>query len=349
MKQPAILMLIAVLALGSNSCNNISSESFAITEHQTGMTGSMRGLDVVDKKIVWISGSGGEFCTTSDAGKSWRYGKVKGAESLDFRDVHGFSAQEAVLMSAGPGDASRIYKTTDGGDSWKLCYTNPDSLGFFDGFDFLNDKLGIMFSDPVDEWLNLLYTEDGGESWSRVDTENLPKVGKGEYAFAASGTSIRFDPTGGIWLATGGEVSRILRTVKLGKEWISWHSPSIQGNSAAGLFSIDPRSSLRVVAVGGNYVEMDMKGKNVVRQVRVGEVSWEIPEGSGEVPFMECVRWISNYDLIACGPPGVWYSKDNGISWESLFDSGFHTMDVSERGRTAWLAGNNGAVSQIIW
>jgi photosystem II stability/assembly factor-like uncharacterized protein len=347
MKQFRTLILLA--AVFFQSCNSISTSSFTITEHQTGMTGSMRGVDVVNKKTVWISGSGGEFCTTSDGGENWKKGVVEGAEDLDFRDVHGFSSEVAVLMSAGPGNASRIYKTEDSGESWRLCYTNQEPEGFFDGFDFFDQKTGVMFSDPVDTYLNLLFTEDGGESWKRFQGDELPMIGKGEYAFAASGTSLRYDDGGGIWLVTGGSVSRIWHTVKLGKKWEIWDSPSIQGDAAEGLFSIAPRSSLRVVAVGGNYVKMDLTGANVIRQHRAGQVNWEVPKGSEEVPFMECVRWISNYDLLACGPPGVWYSSDNGINWEPLFENGFHAMDVSESGRTAWLAGNNGSVSQIRW
>jgi photosystem II stability/assembly factor-like uncharacterized protein len=48
-------------------------------------------------------------------GKHWQAGVVEGAELLQFRDVHGVSAQEAYLLSAGVGEDSRIYKTVDGG------------------------------------------------------------------------------------------------------------------------------------------------------------------------------------------------------------------------------------------
>ena len=39
-------------------------------------------------------------------------------------------------MSAGTGDASRIYRTTDGGEHWTLQFTNPDAAGFFDAIAF---------------------------------------------------------------------------------------------------------------------------------------------------------------------------------------------------------------------
>lgn len=332
------------------SCHSANQAVFMFESYDTGLTGTLRGLDVVDQETVWISGTDGAFSMTSDGGDSWYTGQVSGAENLDFRDVQGFSSEEALLMSAGPGDLSRIYYTSDGGRNWELTCTNPDSAGFFDGFDFRNREDGVLFSDPVDSMLNLLVTNDGGLNWTRFHPELLPEIQTGEYAFAASGTSIRFDPSGGIWLATGGSVARIWHTSALGKAWTQWETPAIQGAAAEGLFSIAPRSSIRVVAVGGHYQEMDKTGNNVVRQNRVGSISWEVPAGAGEVPFMECVRWISNYALLACGPPGVWMSGDNGSSWKEVSDEeGFHTMDVDEKSRTAWLAGAGGKVSRLNW
>ncbi len=304
---------------------------------------------MVDKNTVWISGTHGEFCTSSDGGSTWIFGQVPGADSLDFRDVQGFSDQEALLMSAGPGEASKIFKTTDAGKTWKLCFTNPEPKGFFDGMDFQNDQNGALFSDPIDDKLNLLVTNDGGENWTRFHPELVPLIGKGEDAFAASGTSLQFDPTGGLWIATGGSIARVWFTSKLGKKWTIWDTPIIQGDAAEGLFSIAPRTAIRVVAVGGNYQKMDIRGSNVIKQQRIGEVRWAVPEDADSLPFMECVKWVNNSSLIACGPPGVWLSTDFGESWIEVGSDGFHAMDVSEKGKTAWLAGYNGNVSQITW
>ncbi len=59
-----------------------------------------------------------------------------GAEKLDFRGIWAWDANTAVAMSSGPGDLSRLYKTTDGCSSWKLLYTNPDKDGFWDAIAF---------------------------------------------------------------------------------------------------------------------------------------------------------------------------------------------------------------------
>ena len=53
------------------------------------------------------------------------------AEKLDFRDVEAFGETTAYLLSAGPGDASRIYKTVDGGKSWAMQFKSADPDGLF--------------------------------------------------------------------------------------------------------------------------------------------------------------------------------------------------------------------------
>src|SRR5215471_11115805 len=81
-----------------------------------------RGLCAVSAKVAWVSGTKGTFGRTTDGGKTWSVGTVPGAETLDFRDVEGFGETTAYLLSAGPGEDSRIYKTMDGGKTWILQF-----------------------------------------------------------------------------------------------------------------------------------------------------------------------------------------------------------------------------------
>ncbi|MFT3805980.1 WD40/YVTN/BNR-like repeat-containing protein, partial [Arenimonas sp.] len=67
----------------------------------------------------------GTVLRTIDAGKTWSVFKVPGAEKLDFRDVEGFSAKEAVVLSIGPGEDSRV-STSDAGKTWILALQNRD-------------------------------------------------------------------------------------------------------------------------------------------------------------------------------------------------------------------------------
>src|SRR4051812_31560997 len=115
-------LFVAAILLGL--CGSVA---FAQWQTQAIETKSdFRGLCVVSAKVAWASGTKGTFTRTTDGGKNWSVGIVPGAEKLDFRDVEAFGETAAYLLSAGAGDASRIYKTVDGGKSWVLQYKCAD-------------------------------------------------------------------------------------------------------------------------------------------------------------------------------------------------------------------------------
>ena len=88
---------------------------------------------------------------------------------MDFRDIEAFDANTAYVLSIGEGENSRIYKTTDGGENWKLQFKNTDKKAFFDALAFWDKDTGMAMSDPVDGKYVLIETKDGGK------TGNLPE------------------------------------------------------------------------------------------------------------------------------------------------------------------------------
>ena len=121
----------------------------SLQEQKSKVPGRLQAVSAVNEKIVWASGTGGSFTVTTNGGASWRSGVVAGADSLEFRDVHGVDEKTAYLLSAGNGTASRIYKTTDAGQNWQLQFINRDSTAFYDCFAFWDPLAGIAFSDSV--------------------------------------------------------------------------------------------------------------------------------------------------------------------------------------------------------
>src|ERR1043166_3629166 len=174
--------LLAAIHLGF--CGSVA---FAQWQAQAIDTKSdLRGLCVVNPNVVWISGTMGTYARTTDGGKNWSVGTVPGAEKLDFRDVEAFGETAAYLLSAGPGDASRIYKTVNGGKSWVLQFKNADPAAFFDAIAFWDEKNGIALGDPVKGKFQLILTSDGGAHWKPLEAKTLPPALEGEGAFAAS-------------------------------------------------------------------------------------------------------------------------------------------------------------------
>jgi len=103
------------------------------TIQQSNTIADLRGIDNVGHGIAWASGTNGTVLHTTDNGATWLLCKTPpDAEHLDFRGIQAFDAKTAIVMSSGKGDLSRLYKTTDGCQTWQLVFTNPDKDGFWD-------------------------------------------------------------------------------------------------------------------------------------------------------------------------------------------------------------------------
>jgi len=157
-------------------------------------TESLRGVSAVSRQVAWASGTHGTYLRTIDGGQTWTPAQVSQAAALDLRAVVAFSADDAFLMSAGPGDQSRIYHTSDAGQHWQLQFTNTNPKGFFDSMAFWDPKHGVVLGDAIPDEkgklkFELLMTDDG-ESWHPIPPSQLPEALEGENAFAASNSCI---------------------------------------------------------------------------------------------------------------------------------------------------------------
>ncbi|WP_216843071.1 hypothetical protein [Granulicella sp. S190] len=144
-------------------------------------TASLRGIHNVGGGVAWASGTNGTVLRTEDGGYLWQTCNVPpGAEKLDFRGVQGFDEKNAVVMSSGPGDQSRLYKTTDGCQTWKLLVTNPDKDGFWDAVQYRSRDHGLILGDPV-KGRFLVGFPRSDNSWSSPGNQeglkSLPGVG----------------------------------------------------------------------------------------------------------------------------------------------------------------------------
>ena len=167
--------------------------------HPSHTTENLRGVSAVSRQVAWASGTHGTYLRTTDAGRTWISAQIPDAAALDFRAVAAFSADEAFLMPAGPGDQSRIYHTTDAGRHWQLQFTNTNPKGFFDSMVFWDPTHGIVLGDPIPDEAGKLKFEllitNNGQTWTPIPPAQLPPALEGEAAFAASNTCIAILPS----------------------------------------------------------------------------------------------------------------------------------------------------------
>jgi photosystem II stability/assembly factor-like uncharacterized protein len=262
---------------------------------------------------------------------------------LDFRDVEAFSADAAYLMSAGPGEDSRIYKTTDGGKSWRLQFKNSEPSAFFDAVAFWDEKHGIALSDPVDRRFLLITTEDGGEHWARLPEATRPKAWPKEGCFAASGTCLVTHGSNDVWFCTGGaKAARVFHSSDRGKNWSVAETPLLAGIESAGGFSIAFRDSLNGVIAGGDYRKPNDAAATLAT-TRDGGKTWTLVDKPP--PFRSGVSWAKDC-WIAVGTSGSDVSTDDGATWKPLDRQNHNAVSFASTG-DGWAAGPKGRIARF--
>lgn len=308
----------------------------------------LRGLSVLSDKVAWASGAKGTVLRTVD-GEHWNLLVVPGAEKFDFRDIEAFDANMAIVMGAGPGEASRMYRTRDGGVSWHLLVVNQEPEGFWDAMAFWDQYNGIVFGDPVRGAFQILVTTDGGASWQAVsDPKGLAAMPQ-EGAFAASGTCLSVGGRSDAWFVTGGAAqSRVFRSVDRGR---SWQSTALQIPAAAdskGAFSVGFDSHRRGLVAGGDYKQPGLGTLNGSISTD-GGAGWSpaqiLPSG-----FMSAVVPVPGADdtFVAVGLAGSGYTRDGGKNWTIIEkETKLNAVGFSGSG-AGWAVGPKGLIVKYV-
>jgi len=334
---PASLRILPFLFLAAGA----SAAEPAWQAQDSGVTVELRGLSVVSSKVAWASGAKGTVLRTVD-GEKWTAVPVPDP-AIDLRDIHAVDADTALAMGAGPGAASRIYRTTDGGASWRLVVTNTVPAGFWDAMAFWDARRGVLFGDPVDGKFQVYMTQDGGASWQASPGKGLEALA-GEGAFAASGTCLAVAGKKDAWFVTGSAAqARALHSTDGGLSWQAAVLPIPAGAASRGAFSVAFLDSRTGMAAGGDYREPALATINGARSTDAG-ATWQaapiLPAG-----FMSVLAPVPGAPstIVAAGLAGSGYSTDAGLTWRVLGTTPVNTVGFAS-GRTGWAVGPKGLV-----
>jgi hypothetical protein len=359
----ALIFTTGVQAQGLNQ----KSGPWALEE--SGTTAGLRGVRSLGGGVAWASGSDGTILRTEDGGYEWQSCTVPdGAEKLDFRGIWAWDTNTAIVMSSGPGDLSRLYRTTDGCSHWTLVLTNPDKTGFFDAMVFAGREVGYLLGDPVNGAFPLLRTADGGLTWTKIRSAGLTTGSLGIAAFAASNSSMTdagmvvnalLAGDDRVWFGTGGQGGTFIYEGQSNCErdgntppdpacLTSWTFkrqplPMAANSPSAGAFSLRvvwwDEGVKAAVAVGGDFAKPGETD---------GTAAWT-PDGKTWTPsdtpphgYRSAVAWDADVNAwIAVGTNGSDVSWDGGKSWRPLDDGNWNALSLP------FVVGPGGKIGKI--
>ncbi len=304
-----------------------------------------RGVSAIPDGGVWLSGRGGVVASRAAAGAPWRVDTIAGAESLFLVDVSAFDSLHAVVLGTHfDGGLARIYRTDDGGRSWRTTFQDDRPGAFYDGMAFWDDRHGVAFGDAVSGRMTIIRTDDG-EHW--VPADSVPAALEGEGGFAASGTALALAGTGHSWIGTGaGPRARVLHSGDGGRTWSVVDSP-LRGGPTAGIFGVAFRDTLHGVVVGGDYTDSTSVPARLARTEDGGR-TWTPVAAPAPPGVWYGVAYVPGRTpplLVAVGPTGSAYSTDDGATWRTAGDRGYNAVGFSRDG-SGWAAGATGTAAR---
>ena len=314
---------------------------------------SLRALSVPTWNVIWASGSKGMIARSINEGKTFEWIQVKGYENRDFRALHAWSQDEAIIVAiASP---AVILKTKDGGLNWYKVYEQLDTAMFLDALYFIDDEHGTVIGDPIEGSIFMLETNDKGESWKRKpDSYFISDVKKGEAFFASSNSNL-VQVGKEMVLITGGSYSR------LWKNGVATNLPIIQGTNSTGANSIAVAPNVnRVVIVGGDFMENKKTDSNIVayqiilqpnsdkKYLTEKRLIWKNIKIGAPNGYRSSVEFINNQLVLTCGTSGVDFSKNRGVKWISISTDSYHVVKKQPNQKAAFLAGSDGRISHVL-
>lgn len=333
-------------------CFSPSAEAQWWKVQTSGIDTNLRGVSVATAPnkeglpvpAVWASGSNGVILKSLDEGKTWKRLHVADGDTLDFRGIVAFNATIAYLMSSGEGEKSLIYKTTDGGETWKLQYSDHRKEFFLDSIACVSEKECLALGDPISAKFVLLKTSDG-ESWNPLPADNMPPALGGEGAFAASNTCLVFLNEKEIFFATGGPAARIFHSTDGGLAWTVTRTPILQGNPSSGIFSLSADNNGLMIALGGDYKELDNSDRASATSSDGGK-TWQLASKQ-PVGFRSALAHVDGGRWVAVGPTGEEITSDYGAHWrhtDSLNLNAVAILDIW----TGWAVGPRGTIARFV-
>ncbi len=272
------------------------------------------------------------FLRSADGGRTWRLDSVDAPAGYGLSGISPVDANTcyAAMYNAYAGIGGGIFKTTDGGDTWKQIKAGslfgensfPDIVYFFDAL----HGIAIGDDDGTDiSRLEIYTTGDAGRTWQRVPDKNIPPTAG--YAFSSNFNSYAVFQNR-FWFTAGDSYGNnyFYRSDDLGQHWQQF--PYNLATVISGFAFADNQNGLGVsfdFGVGPHEVETHDGGKTWKDKSYTG---YPMGLSISVIPSTHTFVSVIPYDVTPVA--GSSYSNDFGASWKLIDSSaGFRPFSVA--------------------
>ena len=199
------LFLFAVMFISAN----LMAQWTYLTN--SGVTGILRSVSIVDANVAFISGDSGIVLKTTNGGLNWT-----NIAALPIPATMGCDVVRAIdantVIVAGTPSASFVYKTTNSGTTWTQVFS--ETGGYVDDIRFKDANNGFMYGDPVGGRWSLWKTTNGGTTWDSTGLYLAQVAGEAGWDndMCVQGNNIWFGASAN---------SHVYRSTDFGASWIS--------------------------------------------------------------------------------------------------------------------------------
>ncbi len=331
-----LLLILSMICIHTTLYSQWISQS-------SGITVRLRQLSVVDDNIVWCCGNDGTVLLTHDGGNNWEK-KTAPNSTWSMYDISALDSLTAYItgMDQNNPDAvnTKIWKTTDGGNSWIEQYNNV--TGFGDGIVMFDADNGVWWGDPdpypSSAW-EILTTQDGGVHWKRVPRTNYPPADSANEEYGAAAGICKYGNN--VWFtgysAIIGTPNSIYHSTDRGLHWTSSQLNTVSGNSSSAYLAFGSETN-------GVFVGLD----GTRAYTNDGGVTWTVANNiAPKLRFVTNVPGAETYVAVGSTGAGL-ITKDGGVTWTELTGApSLHLYGVEASANAVWACGNSGTIIKM--
>ncbi len=324
----------------------------------TAFTQINRGIDdisIVNNNVIWAKAYDGasdtpqnvrQFTRSIDGGNTWSAGSINlgtNSTTLNVSSIHAVSATTAWVTAYTDNGSlvlGGVWKTTDSGSTW----TKQTSALFNDAANsyanlvyFWDENNGVCQGDPVGGYFEIYTTSNGGTSWTRVSSANIPTPLAGEYGYVHN-----YDVIGNtMWFGTN--KGRLFKSSNMGLNWTVTQSPitDFGGITFSGGYSFKDANNGLLFQSGTNPL---------LYKTSNGGTTWTQVIFTGIMGGRDLAYIPETNSVVTVGTSNqtsfTSYSNDNGLTWTQVM-SGTQVTSLKFRDTSLGFGGGfNSSITQ---